>query len=62
MECKYFSLYDLDADKNVLIGTLWNVNRFFHPLLSVRILVLIGTLWNVNIYDDIRKSECVRPF
>ena len=48
VECKLVISWRVIKRRNVLIETLWNVNRFANYTIPFVGRVLIETLWNVN--------------
>ena len=52
VECEYFFITFIVAEKTVLIDTWWNVNS--ENIISVGVidLVLIDTWWNVNAFSS----------
>ena len=57
VECKYKEKQQIYLFREVLIETLWNVNKDFYGYRRKTVAVLIETLWNVNFYD--LKINCL---
>ena len=57
VECEYFFITFIVAEKTVLIDTWWNVNTVCRTHIEHLKEVLIDTWWNVNKTDDMKKNS-----
>ena len=48
VECEFYNDTLMEAMKDVLIDTWWNVNTNVQPVCGQSVMVLIDTWWNVN--------------